>query len=1351
MFRSILFITVIALSVPVSAAVTVVESTPSRLVLLWEMRGFDTASVNVNGGDGLWTRVSYDGGYVFVGDSGAALLPGYAVHAGVPPEGAVRVSVEPDELAVVRVANPLLRRGYGSRGDDPSFSSRWVSEPSYGMFRGYRAARFVLRPVVDLGQGRVQLLRRARVVIEFPAAAHSGASWQPRGDYERMVERALVNFRVAQGWQGERRALRRSAAAKEAYPFGADQRLASFKVGDGNRNGSEGTTRENALIRISGKKIREALGLDPGVSINSIALYASMKGEMDIIVPGEGGIPAGVFEIPVLRNEKDDYLIAYVSGASDWSYDSGARQYTFKINRYDDYRTYWLAAGGGGVGASMGRFEQPPAGSFPVNESFESNVFLRTPGSLAESAHEGGIDWAWRRFSVSRADTTIRLDLPGIDESQPGQMWVRGQFGSSYASSSSMEVSLGGQRLCGSCGSGAVAISKWDGARDLSVRFSNSRFEGSAYYDLNHIQLRYSRFLNVSDTSGRFEAFSVTGDGVARYRLSKTGGGLAYVVRVTDDEREISLVDTVRGASLEWSDQGNGGARYMVSLEKDIVDYSDSLKALDRRSVVDRRYQIRDLRGANNRAGYLIVTHEDFLEAALKLAGHKGDMGFAQPKVVLLGDVLNQFGGGNTDPVALRNFLLHVYREWEGVDDLSYVLLFGSGHYDYKSVSSRAVNHMPVPYCIRNNVGDDFYVFLSAEHPYYQHKGYYFLGRLPAKSPAEAFDMVDKIIETENPLGAYDQFAVGFDSWRGRVLLAADDDQQGLKQDGAGNHTMQSEGLAAIIARQRPDIDLRKLYLFEYEWDERFFKPGATRAFISEINNGVSVVNWLGHGAPDVIADERLMEKGDVMTLYNRKRYPVFTLFSCSIGKFDRPGQDCLASMLVRQPQAGAIAVLSSAREVQAEANLKLATPFFEALYDTAGGANLSIGSALQIAKTRYTGTNDNRFYMILGDPSITLTGRSRKVDLAVTDASGARLDTLKALQQVTMRGTVTDMQGRRDETFGGPGAFVSLTLFNPPQDSARRKDGGKFTNPRYSLPGSPVFSARIDSVKNGEFVQRLLLPMNLAFGKPGVKLTAYAWKRGDTATGSGYLGGLIFEGSESGSLNDIAGPKISVRPVYGTGAMDSVGLFVRNRVTAQLPLTLEVSIEDESGINVVGSGPDEGLSMEVKGALSKRSINHLLQFSPGSFTKGAAFLTFEESELKSGAHELVISAQDLLGNVTKLSVSLEVVDPADIRLDHVINVPNPVRMGRETRFYYLHSNAPGDLNVNVTIRVYSLGGRLLAVIRNPRNGEPWVPRDGKGNLLTPNVYLYQVTASSSNIGKSAKSKIKKLAVHPPK
>jgi hypothetical protein len=1325
------------------AAVRVVESTPSRVVLSWELANFDTATVGGN-----QTSISYDGGHVPTGHSGSAFIPAYSIHVGAPARGAVRVSVTPEEVSSVRLNNPLRKHTGGPDSAAPVFVSRWVSEPLYGMMRDYRAAHLLLRPVHDMGQGRVQLLKRARVVIDFPAAAHTGETWRPRGEFERIVERLFLNFSVAQGWQeGKSSGLRKAADGQIApYPLAFDKKLAMFKVGDGNKNLNEGLTNENSLIKIRGSAIRKIFG--SSVPIASVALYASARGEMDVLVPPANDIPPGIYELPAMRYDlngngvvdDNDYVVAYVAGASGWAYNAGTRQFSFSINRYDDARTYWLAVKDG-AGAKMERFDQPQYGGGVVRETFENNMYLRTPQveSQADNNHEGGLEWAWRRFTPSRMDTTIRLDLPGIDERVPGSIMFR----SGSLSYGSISAELGTKWLCSSCGNQQVDVADWR-SKDLVIKFSGRVDNPSAYYELNAIHVRYGRTLALSDAAGKLEIFSSTGADTARYRLSRAdGGGLAYIVRVLANDLSVSLVDTVRARSYEWSDAGNRGARYMAMLEKDIVDYSDSLVEIDSRSVVNGNYQIRDLRNPDNATDFLIITHEEFLSAAIKLAEHKFGMGFTSPKVVLLNDILNQFGGGNTDPAAIRNFLYYVYGNWRDGSLFSYVTLFGAGHYDYKNISSRVANFMPVPY-INNGISDDFYVFFDASlHPGSQHNGYYFLGRLPARNSMEAFDMVGKIIETEDPRVAE------FDAWRGRVLLAADDDQQGAKMDGSKDyHVSSSEKVSKVITGRRPDVDQRKVYLFEYPWDDRYYKPAATRTLINEINNGVAVVNWFGHGAIDLVADERLMKTEDITALYNQKRYPLFCLFSCSIAKFDRPGDVCLASMLVRQPGAGAIAVIASAREVYPSANENLALPFFDALFGTMSGENLSFGSALTIAKAKYI-NDHNRYYVVLGDPSITLTSRGRNVAVSFTDTAGIPLYALNAMQQIVIKGTVMNINGVQDEGFGG-GAYASVTLFNPPQDSARRKDGGKFSNPVYSLQGTPVFSAKIPIV-NGAFEQQILLPMNLAFGKQGVKVSAYVWKEREALTGAGYLDWLIFEGSQSGNLSDTLGPKISIRPIYNSEAMDRAGLFVRNRVTAQLPLTLEVSIEDENGINVMGAGPDEGLTMEVKGALSKRSVNHLLQFSEGSFRHGTATLTFEENSLKGGTYELIISAQDLLGNVSRLSAALEIVDPSDLKLDHVINVPNPVKMGRETRFYYYHSNAPGDLNVNVTVRVYSLGGRLLSVIRNPRNGEAWVPMDGKGNLLTPNVYLYQVTASSSNIGKTVKSKIKKLVVHPPR
>jgi hypothetical protein len=662
------------------APVKVIENSPSRLILSWELPGFDTATVSSP--RGLVTRVSFDGGYAYIGDSGAALLPVYMLHAGVPPQGAVSVSVEPEELSVIRLSRPLERGEGVSEPPAFIFSSQWAGGPFYNMVRDYRVANIALRPVRDMGQGRVQLLKRARVVIDFPAAPHSGASWEPRGDYERMAGRLLLNFRVAQGWQdrrGLRRGLRKAADARDAHPFSFDggMRLATFRVGDGNRGNSETSTEENALIRIGGKRIREIFGA--GVRTGQVALYASAKGEMALEVPPEGGIPSGVFEVPLLRYDLDgdgavgdgDYFIAYVSGASDWSYDAGKEEFTFtggQINRYDDRRTYWLALKSGAAGMPMGVFAQPAAvggaaaGGAAIRDYFENNIYLRTPQALSESSGFGGLDWSWIRFTLSRADTAMPLNLPGIgaSDSVSVRFWTGGSYPGSY-----IDAFLDADAVCSSCAGGAWSSvgGRDKNPRDLIIRHANSNINNldaaqqkRVFYELNGAHIRYNRPLVISADAGKLEIFSSRERGLARYRLAKAGGAagsLAYIVRVPLDEREVALVDTVRGPECVFSDTGGLGVRYMAVFEKDIVDYSDSLSAFDNRRAAGGEYQIRDLRDLSGRADYLIITHENFLDAALKLAAHKAFMGFAHPRVVMLGDVLDQFGGGNMDPAAL--------------------------------------------------------------------------------------------------------------------------------------------------------------------------------------------------------------------------------------------------------------------------------------------------------------------------------------------------------------------------------------------------------------------------------------------------------------------------------------------------------------------------------------------------------------------------------------------------------------------------------------------------------------------------------------------------------------------------
>ena len=99
--------------------------------------------------------------------------------------------------------------------------------------------------------------------------------------------------------------------------------------------------------------------------------------------------------------------------------------------------------------------------------------------------------------------------------------------------------------------------------------------------------------------------------------------------------------------------------------------------------------------------------------------------------------------------------------------------------------------------------------------------------------------------------------------------------------------------------------------------------------------------------------------------------------------------------------------------------------------------------------------------------------------------------------------------------------------------------------------------------------------------------------------------------------------------------------------------------------------------------------------------------------------------------------------------------------MGKTTRFF-CYSNYTSQqyfgADVHLTVRIYTLGGRLLKVIRDARNGEPWDCRDQRGNLLSPDVYLYRIMAEDYRADpdeyqqkKTVKSKIMKLVILPPR
>ena len=95
------------------------------------------------------------------------------------------------------------------------------------------------------------------------------------------------------------------------------------------------------------------------------------------------------------------------------------------------------------------------------------------------------------------------------------------------------------------------------------------------------------------------------------------------------------------------------------------------------------------------------------------------------------------------------------------------------------------------------------------------------------------------------------------------------------------------------------------------------------------------------------------------------------------------------------------------------------------------------------------------------------------------------------------------------------------------------------------------------------------------------------------------------------------------------------------------------------------------------------------------------------------------------MGNFSRRSFALVITEEQELILDQVFNYPNPMRMGKSTRFFFFPSNTAQQYNqmpVKTAIKIYTLSGKVVRVIKNARNGEVWDGRDQAGNVLSPDV-----------------------------
>ena len=384
---------------------------------------------------------------------------------------------------------------------------------------------------------------------------------------------------------------------------------------------------------------------------------------------------------------------------------------------------------------------------------------------------------------------------------------------------------------------------------------------------------------------------------------------------------------------------------------------------------------IPDLFGTDNGADYLVITHPDFMEQAVRLADYRANHNGFRVHVVNVNDIYAAFSYGIKTPVAVKAFINYAYHNWQQPAP-GYVLLFGDASWDPKFNAETSIKQDFVP-VYGNPVTDTWYVCLDGDDDVLPEMH---IGRLPVFTNEQAAEIVDKFIVYESTPSAewkknFLFISGGFDLYE---QLVFNEQSEKLGQD-----------FVAPAPTGGKEMHIRKE-------SEGLDEAGKRDDILNAIDGGVLWTNFIGHAGSSTW--DLMFHNPDIDLLQNGPRYPFITSMTCHTGRFAEPNQDSFGERFLLNAEKGAIAFWGTAGwGYTYEDYLYLRQLFPVVLQDTVR----QVGKAITLARLglwNQLGAGEHvrnllLQYTLLGDPALGLT-LPVKPDLSLT-TSDIRIDPL--------------------------------------------------------------------------------------------------------------------------------------------------------------------------------------------------------------------------------------------------------------------------------------------------------------------------------------------------------------------
>lgn len=503
--------------------------------------------------------------------------------------------------------------------------------------------------------------------------------------------------------------------------------------------------------------------------------------------------------------------------------------------------------------------------------------------------------------------------------------------------------------------------------------------------------------------------------------------------------------------------------------------------------------------------------------------------------------------------------------------------------------------------------------------------------------------------------------------------------------------------------------------------------PDAKNEIWRNLNEGVLIFNYTGHGSINSLTSELMITKADIINMRNTN-LAVWITATCDFSRYDNYERTAGLEVILN-PKGGAIASLTTTRSVYSSNNQALVRAAYEYILpseeDIENGNILSIGEIMKRAKISLGADKNKLSFVLMGDPIIKL---SYPDNVIITDSINSKSPEdaqIMALGLTTIKAHVEKNNTMRTD-FNGT---ALVTLYDK-KENLSTLGQGKNTPFEYEDYNSIIFSGEVPVV-NGEIEVTFMIPKDINYKVGNGRLTYFIISEDGSENGHGY------NDSFSIGETDPDAPINTNEPI--SRAYINTPNFTNGQEVDNTPI-FYAHLWDEFGINTIGTGIGHDIILKLNNDPNQTYIlNNHYTASLGDYKSGT--VKFNLPKLEDGEYSLFFRAWSLQNISTTNELNFVVKSDAPANVEEFSIYPTPAT---EYVNFYLKYDRPEDI-IDIEFSVIDLAGKTLWT-----STEEYLSEDAtytsRWNFLSPRptgngIYIAKVSITTSEGTVTHKSK----------